>query len=253
MIANPISALECQLESLAESAFARLFGRHISARDVAVLLLRAIEDSAIASQEQYIAPDRYEIRLHPAVADGILAEIPDFPLRMARLIRELSQTAGYQIRAEPQVILKPDAQLSRIKASVSAEHSPATPGGTARMQTVSPPSQPSAESSSAWLDIDGARVVQLAQPVINIGRDQSNDIVIADGYVSRFHLQLRRQGGSYRLVDLNSRGGARVNNRAVTEQRLQNGDVIRIGKSSLVYADYSLQRSDQTKQILPAD
>ncbi len=253
MTANPIDKLECQLETLTESAFARLFGRHISARDIAVLLLRAIEDSAINSQSQTVAPDRYQIRLHPAVVDGFLAEFPDFPMRMARLIRELSQAAGLQIAAAPQVILQRDAQLSHLQARISAEHSPQTPGGTALMQPVSPALQPPAESSSAWLHIDGARVVQLDQPIINIGRDQANDIVIADGYVSRFHLQLRRASGGYRLYDLNSLGGARVNKRAVAEQRLRNGDVIEIGNTSLVYADYSRSQIDQTTQISPAE
>ena len=253
MIANAIDRLECQLEALTESAFARLFGRHISARDIAVLLLRAIEDSAMSSQGQAIAPDRYHIRLHPAVADSFLAASPDFAIRLARLIGELCAAAGYILADDAQVMLIKDAGLSQLQASISAEHSPRATGGTALMPAVSPGAPARTTVASAWLHIDGQPALPLDQPIISIGRDSSNDIVIADAYVSRFHLQLRRADEGYRLYDLASRGGTRVNKRAVSAQGLQNGDVIEIGKASLVYAELRQSAIDQATQLLPAD
>ena len=62
------------------------------------------------------------------------------------------------------------------------------------MPPVKPASQPPA-SPRGFLAAyrTAARVVPLAQPLINIGRSQHNDIVIADAYMSREHLQLARR------------------------------------------------------------
>ena len=46
MSANPIDKLERQLQDLIEGAFTRLFRRNINARDITLLLLRAMEDKA---------------------------------------------------------------------------------------------------------------------------------------------------------------------------------------------------------------
>ena len=77
----------------------------------------------------------------------------------------------------------------------------------------------------------------LTKTVINIGRDSANDVVISDVFVSRRHVQLREHFGVYTLFDVNSRGGTLVNNAVVSEHRLQNGDVIRIGHTDVIYAD----------------
>ena len=257
MSANPIDKLECQLETLTETAFARLFRRAVSARDIAILLLRAIEDNATApgnTQAKPIAPDLYHIYLHPEIANSFLAEYADFPLRLARLILNLSAESGFQLLAEPQVILHTNAAYTALQARISAEHSASLTGETAKMPSVDPAPQLPSEPTNPMLHIDGARVVALHKSVINIGRQTSNDIVIDDAYISRHHLQLRKRFGAYTLFDANSRGGTRVNDSAVADHRLQNGDVIRIGHTTLIYADDSAARQfDGTTQVLQPD
>ena len=252
-----IDQLESRLEALTEVAFARLFRRAISARDIAVLLLRAIESNAIVSSsadETPTAPDRYIIQLQPEIAAGFLEAYEDFTLRMARLIVALCQESGYQLRAQPKVTLQCSAEVGAHIASITAEHSAALPGGTAAMPPVNHASQPDASPSVSWLHIDGARVVPLSQPVINIGRSQHNDIVIADAYMSREHLQLRAERGCHTLVDLQSRGGTRVNESAVASHHLQNGDVIKIGSTTLVYSRQSQSHAlERTAPLPPAD
>ncbi|MCY3781049.1 MAG: DUF3662 domain-containing protein [Chloroflexi bacterium] len=257
MIVNPIDKLECQLETLTEGAFARLFRRTISARDIAVLLLRAMEDSAAAPATIHgkpIAPDIYHIHLHPQIANGFLAEYSDFPLRLARLIDDLREESGFQLQAPPRVVLHTNKELTTLQARITAEHSALSHSGTAQMPPVSMMPQQPAAISDPMLHIDGIRVVPLGKSVINIGRETNNDIIIADAYISRHHLQLRKRFGAYTLFDVNSRGGTRVNDKAVVDHRLCNGDVIAIGHSTLVYSDENNGDAvDETTQILPPD
>ncbi len=240
MSVNPIDTLESQLELLTEGALARLFRRAVSARDIAVLLLRSIENNAAPpapGQSKPVAPDLYHIHLHPEIRAGFLAQHADFPLQLARLIIDLCEDSGFQLAAKPMARLLESDSLTPLQARITAEHSALPAGETARMPAVDLAPQPTAEAPDPLLHINGARVVPLGKSVINIGRESSNDIVIADAYISRHHLQLRKRFGAYTLFDVNSRGGARVNERAVANHRLRHGDVIHIGRTTLVYAD----------------
>ncbi len=65
---------------------------------------------------------------------------------------------------------------------------------------------------------------------VSIGRDLSNDIVIQDPEVSRFHLHFNWTKRGYTVVDVGSTNGTFVNDAPVREAHLLNvDDVIRLG------------------------
>lgn len=65
---------------------------------------------------------------------------------------------------------------------------------------------------------------------INLGRDLSNDILIQDPEISRFHLRLRRVGSDYEVEDLKSTNGVLVNGERLSGKRvLQPDDVLQVG------------------------
>jgi DNA-binding CsgD family transcriptional regulator len=71
-----------------------------------------------------------------------------------------------------------------------------------------------------------------------IGRTEGNDVVLDwDGQVSRSHAQLEQVGSDWTLVDDGlSRNGSHVNGeRVVSRRRLGDGDVIRIGQTTIVF------------------
>src|SRR5438477_12191642 len=78
------------------------------------------------------------------------------------------------------------------------------------------------------LSISGAPH-DLTDEVITIGRAPDNMIVIDDPSVSGRHAQLRLAGEVYRLKDLESTNGTRVNGVPVTETALRFDDRIRFG------------------------
>jgi hypothetical protein len=257
MVVRPIDKLERQLQDLIEGAFTRLFRRATSARDIALLLLRAMEDNALQTEtrgNQSIAPDSYTIFLHPDSAREFLTRIPDFPARLAALITELGSESGYWVCATPAVRILADPALETHQARVAAEHNPQSSAKTARMAPVSAVENARQSEPAPHLYSISLGIMPLTKSVINIGRERSNDLVICDAFVSRHHLQLRKRFGQYTLVDANSRGGTLVNNIAVYEHLLQDGDVIRLGRTELVYGqDRHLDVSRHTTRTMRQD
>lgn len=114
------------------------------------------------------------------------------------------------------------------------------------------PGQPSQHKPA--LHVSDARAIPFSKSVVNVGRERFKGIAIADVYIFRKHLQLRKRFGVYALFDVNSRDGTRVNEERAAELQLRNGDVIAIGRTTLVYTDDNGQISgDGTTQILQAD
>jgi len=62
--------------------------------------------------------------------------------------------------------------------------------------------------------------IRLAGTVVRIGRHARNDIVLDDSLngVSRFHAEIRPEGGTYVIVDLNSRNGVWIKGRRIKEK-----------------------------------
>lgn len=61
----------------------------------------------------------------------------------------------------------------------------------------------------------GQQTYRIEKPVINIGRQLSNDIIVEDKRVSRNHAQIKYQGGQFALFDLGSTNGVTItSNRA---------------------------------------
>jgi Domain of unknown function (DUF1707)/FHA domain len=68
-----------------------------------------------------------------------------------------------------------------------------------------------------------------------LGRNPSCDYTIADATVSGRHAELARTRDGWRIRDLGSRNGTRVNGWLVREQALQPGDAIELGATLFVF------------------
>jgi DNA-binding response OmpR family regulator len=81
----------------------------------------------------------------------------------------------------------------------------------------------------------------LIKPVTRIGRWPDNDIVVPDRWVSRYHAEVRREGGRYRIQDLESKNGVFVNGRRLTGSHwLVDGDQVSLAPLFvLTFVDYA--------------
>src|SRR5438132_14156541 len=76
---------------------------------------------------------------------------------------------------------------------------------------------------------------ELVDDLITIGRGPDNTIVINNPSVSARHAHLQLAGETYRLKDLDSTNGTRVNGKPVTETLLRFDDRIRFGAAEARY------------------
>lgn len=98
-----------------------------------------------------------------------------------------------------------------------------------------PPAGPRHLSAMLTLDDGSNRGYQLTQGSNVVGRGQDAQFRLPDTGVSRRHLEITWDGQIAMLADLGSTNGTTVNSTPVQTWQLADGDVIRVGHSSLVF------------------
>jgi len=87
---------------------------------------------------------------------------------------------------------------------------------------------------------------ELVDLAITIGRGPDNTIVVNDQSISTHHAQLLLEGDTYRLKDLNSTNGTRVNSKLVTEAVLRFDDRIRFGEAEEISTQFTADSAAQS-------
>lgn len=72
---------------------------------------------------------------------------------------------------------------------------------------------------------------------LTLGRSSNNDVVLRDFSVSRHHARVEEDGGCFRVVDLDSTNGVKVNDSIVATGALAAGDQLTIGSFQLLVRD----------------
>lgn len=87
-------------------------------------------------------------------------------------------------------------------------------------------------------NIDGQELrFPLFKDRLTIGRTVHNDIQLNAAYISRRHAAIVTDEDGTRIIDSGSKNGVYVNSRRVTEQALQNGDVVTIGSAEFKFEE----------------
>ena len=91
--------------------------------------------------------------------------------------------------------------------------------------------------ASIRLNINSKKSTLPCKSILTIGRDNHSDLVIPELTVSRNHAMIRCLGkGDYYLIDSGSSNGSFVNKlRVVVPRLLHDGDMIRIGKTDILF------------------
>ncbi|MEM7785619.1 MAG: FHA domain-containing protein [Planctomycetota bacterium] len=86
--------------------------------------------------------------------------------------------------------------------------------------------------------LDGAdrgKVFENVDVPVTIGREEGNSIQLNDERISRFHLKIQKDHEDLVLTDLESTNGSKVNNEEVQLRILRHGDLITLGRSTLIF------------------
>jgi ABC transport system ATP-binding/permease protein len=89
--------------------------------------------------------------------------------------------------------------------------------------------------AQAQTPVLGTQVVHFDGQRLRIGRDPSNDVVLSDPNVSRFHAEVVRSDGTIALRDLGSRNGTRINGQLASRAVLGPGSQIGVGPFQIVF------------------
>ena len=85
--------------------------------------------------------------------------------------------------------------------------------------------------------VPGVRVIPLDQDVCILGGSPVADVFVDNSYVSRMHAQIVREGGNFRIRDLDSKNGTFVNGTRVGGEGvpLQSGDRIELAEGQVLF------------------
>lgn len=91
------------------------------------------------------------------------------------------------------------------------------------------------------IDLDGFKVEEVPLPegagAVVVGRTPPADLIVSHASVRRLHCRYASDGGRWRLEDVVSTGGARLNGRKVTAKLLSHGDAVWLGETIFVFLD----------------
>lgn len=246
---TPLARFEIVVQRLVEGSFSRWLGGRLDVAEISAELTHAIEDNLRARQ----APDRYSINLNPADHTQLLAERPTLAADLASLVVRLARRANLTLVAWPQVELHADPTVGRHHVRIQAAHAASLGEQTQLLATRDGEGvdiDSAIRAIDAFLIVEGRQHVPLTRPLINLGRNTDNDVVLEAATVSRRHAQIRWRFGRFIIYDLGSRGGTFVNDERVVECVLHPGDIVRLSDRSLIYSE---GLSQTQRRSLPAE
>ncbi|MHA1538557.1 MAG: FHA domain-containing protein [Alphaproteobacteria bacterium] len=97
----------------------------------------------------------------------------------------------------------------------------------------------------AYLDFIGKNAgrSEMCHPALRIGRNEGNDVTLADNSISSFHAEIhRKRDGSFIITDLDSKNGVFLNDEVVEMAELKDGDEVELGD---VRFRFSLSRANR--------
>jgi len=81
----------------------------------------------------------------------------------------------------------------------------------------------------------GDRQVPITRTVTTIGRRRDQAVMVPDPDVSRHHAEIRMTDDGFLLIDIGSTNGTRVNGVRISQHPLEDGEVIEVGSTRMVF------------------
>jgi predicted component of type VI protein secretion system len=100
---------------------------------------------------------------------------------------------------------------------------------------AAPTPAPPPSRDAAVLSWDGRRL-RVDKSRVLLGRSRECDVQIEDSNVSRRHAELRQEGDTFWIVDLDSTNGVEVNGQRVKRARLDPGDTFTVGATEVTFS-----------------
>jgi hypothetical protein len=246
--------IESKLESLFEGVFGRAFRTNVQPVELARKLVKEMDDHRNISVSRVYVPNEYTIYLSPGDRDQFASYQEQLQDELSDYLAEHARRESYALLSPPRVLFETDEDLdvgvfgiatrlvqTGAKGEVAVD---AAPGATMLYKPAAPGLQPTEAASAVELGVqrevavltwDGQRHEVAKQRVV-IGRSKDADVQVADPNVSRRHAELRQEGATYWIVDLDSTNGVEVNGRRLRRAKLEDGDTFVVGETEIAFS-----------------
>jgi Protein of unknown function (DUF3662)/FHA domain len=255
-----LRTIESKIEGLFEGVFGRAFRTHVQPIELARKLAKEMDDHRTVSVSRIYVPNEYTVylstqdrRQFSGYEDSLIGELAEYLAEHARRERYALLTAPrVQVTTDDDLAVGEFGIATRLVAAEEADadraaHPPPPelpleqpqqtmiyrpPAVDAPETEETPPPPP--EREVVTLTLAGRRH-EVTAPRLVLGRSRACDLRVPDVNVSRRHAELRQEGATYWIVDLDSMNGTEVNGRRVERERLRDGDTITLGSTDVVF------------------
>jgi hypothetical protein len=250
-----LRSLEQKIEALFEGVFGRAFRTNVQPVELARKLAKEMDDHKVVSVSRVYVPNEYTVYLSPGdreqfegYENSLLAELEEY-------LGEHARRESYALLTPPRVGLETDDDLALGEFGIATRmvqprHGQRPDGPEEEVESgatmiykhpvpeateAASPEEAELEREVAVLSWDGQRLRVDKRRVV-LGRSRECDIQIDDANVSRRHAELRQEGTSFWIVDLDSTNGLEVNGRRVKRAKLDPGDSFTVGSTEVTFS-----------------
>ena len=250
-----LRTIEQKLESLFEGIFGRAFRTNVQPVELARKLQKEMDEHKSVSVSRVYVPNEYSIYLSPQDREQFSDYEASLADELQSYLAEHARRESYALLSSPKVVFHTDDDLDvgefgiatrmvqperRARPPRDEPEGQAEPGHT---MVYKPRQQATEAVSAAELGVEqekvtlawDGRTLPVEQRRVLIGRSRECDVQLADPNVSRRHAELRQEGASYWIVDLDSTNGIEVNGRKLKRSKLESGDRVTLGSTEIVF------------------
>ncbi|MFM8856067.1 MAG: FhaA domain-containing protein [Actinomycetota bacterium] len=239
-----LQSLENGLGRIVDGVFNRAFKNSVRPIEIGRRLIREIDvQRSVNSQGQRVVPNHFSVLLSTADYEALRPYIDPLVTELVHAVEQYCADEGYTLRSGVSVDIIEDAQAPRRKIAIASDCASREPAPVA--ERPAPPMTPPTlvhdavasaplPTLSSFLVISDGRAVTLGDSPVVIGRLSECDITIEDPNISRRHATVTVLDGTYRITDLGSTNGTKVNGTRISSQHeLAHGDEITVGLFSI--------------------
>jgi hypothetical protein len=250
-----LRAIEQKIEALFEGVFGRAFRTNVQPVELARKLSKEMDDHKTVSVSRVYVPNEYTIYLSASDREQFADYQGSLIAELEEYITEHAKRESYALLTPPKVLLETDDDLAigefgiatRMVQPKHGKRPPEEPqeevesGATMIYKPVQQPTEAASladipvEREVAVLSWDG-QTKRVDKRRVVLGRSRDCDIQVEDANVSRRHAELRQEGATYWIVDLDSTNGIEVNGRRVKRAKLEPGDTFTVGETEVTFA-----------------
>jgi len=248
--------IESKLESLFEGVFGRAFRTNVQPVELARKLVKEMDDHRNVSVSRVYVPNEYTIYLSPADRGQFESYEEQLKGELSDYLAEHARRESYVLLSAPRVQLETDDDLDvgvfgiatrMVQQGAKLDGAPqgdAEPNATMVYKPSAAPPQTTEAASAVDLGIQREIAVltwsgerhEISKRRVVIGRSKDADLQVADPNVSRRHAELRQEGATYWLVDLDSTNGVEVRGKRVKRLKLEDGTRFTVGSTEIAFS-----------------